>query len=335
MFNETQIGVFIILKSIKNIFIHIRSSLKLVFLIIIASILVISIISLFYKITYSVSLNGEFVGYISDKVAMQEKINTYMEAIGKDNTAFIEINTLPEYSLCLVKREHETNDDEIFEKVTKLGTSYYEYYTILEGNDEKYYVATKEQAEEVIKKLTDKKSSNIKTISYKQVFGTEIKDFSETDSIVTALYKKPVVNYSSSYTIASSDVKMDLGISLIKPVSSGYTITSRYGSRWGRTHTGLDIASPTGTPIYAAASGTVTVVHYSNVSYGNYVKISHGNGVETLYAHCNTLNVTEGQSVSQGQFIATVGSTGNSTGSHLHLEIRKNGTTLNPQNYLY
>ena len=152
---------------------------------------------------------------------------------------------------------------------------------------------------------------------------------------MTALYKKPVVTYSSSYTIASSDVKMDLGINLIKPVSAGYTITSRYGARWGSTHTGLDVAAPTGTAIHAAAGGTVTLVNYSNVSYGNYVKISHGNGVETLYAHCSTINVTEGQSVAQGETIATVGSTGNSTGSHLHLEIRKNGTTLNPQNYLY
>ena len=87
--------------------------------------------------------------------------------------------------------------------------------------------------------------------------------------------------------------------------------------------------------IVAAASGTVTYVNYSNVSYGNCVKISHGNGVETLYAHCNSIYVSVGQTVSQGQAIATVGSTGNSTGSHLHLEIRVNGTTLNPQNYLY
>jgi len=327
--------VFIILKSIKNIFVHIRSSLKLIFLIIISSILAIGIVSLFYKVTYSVSLNGEFIGYISNKSAMQEKINEYMQAAEEDNTAFIDIDVLPEYSLCLIKKGHETNDDEIFEKIANLGITYYEYYAIIEDGAEKYYVATKEQAEDIINQLTNKKSSNIKKISYSQIFGTELKDFTDTDKIVTALYKKPVVNYSGSYTIASSDVKMDLGISLIKPISSGYTITSRYGARWGGTHTGLDIAAPTGTTIYAAAGGTVSTIKSLTGSYGNYLIINHGNGVQTLYGHCNSILVSEGQSVSQGQAIATVGSTGNSTGSHLHLEIRANGTTLNPQNYLY
>lgn len=336
MFKKTQIGVFNILRSIKNIFIHIRSSLKLIFLIVISAILIISIISLFYKVTYSVTLNGEFIGYTNSRTELQEKINMYMEEGETENTAFVEISELPEYSLCLVKKGNETNDDEMFEKVKQLGTTYYEYYAILEGSEEKYYVATKEQAEDIIKQLTDKKSSNIKQIAYNQVFGTEIKDFTESDKIVTALYKKPVVkNSAGSYTIASSTTKLDLGISLIKPVSSGYTITSRYGSRWGSTHTGLDVAAPTGTTIVAAASGTVTYVNYSNASYGNCVKISHGNGIETLYAHCNTIGVTQGQTVAQGQAIATVGSTGNSTGPHLHLEIRVNGTTLNPQNYLY
>ena len=314
---------------------HIRSSLKLIFLIIISSILAIGIVSLFYKVTYSVSLNGEFIGYISNKSAMQEKINEYMQAAEEDNTAFIDIDVLPEYSLCLIKKGHETNDDEIFEKIANLGITYYEYYAIIEDGTEKYYVATKEQAEDIINQLTNKKSSNIKKISYSQIFGTELKDFTDTDKIVTALYKKPVVNYSGSYTIASSDVKMDLGISLIKPISSGYTITSRYGARWGGTHTGLDIAAPTGTTIYAAAGGTVSTIKSLTGSYGNYLIINHGNGVQTLYGHCNSILVSEGQSVSQGQAIATVGSTGNSTGSHLHLEIRANGTTLNPQNYLY
>ena len=331
-----QIGVFNILRTIKNIFVHIRSSLKFIFLVIVSGILITSIVSYFYKIAYSVTLDNEFIGYTTNKAELQQKINEYMEQNENQNVAFIEISTLPEYSLCLVKKDNETNDEEMFEKITALGTAYYEYHTILEGTEEKYYVATRQQAEEIIKELTDKKSSNIKKISYSQVFGTEIKEFTEPETIVTALYKKPVTVYSSgSYTIASTTTKIDLGINLIKPVTSCYTITSRYGARWGSTHTGLDIAAPTGTNIGAAAGGTVSYVNYSNVSYGNCIKINHGNGVETLYAHCSELFVSAGETVTQGQLIATVGSTGNSTGPHLHLEIRVNGMVVNPQHYMY
>lgn len=329
--------MFNILRSIKNIFVHIRSSLKFIFLIIVAGILITGIVSYFYKITYSVTLNGEFIGYTNNRAELQQRINEFMEQNESQNVAFVDITTLPKYSLCLVKKSNETNDEEIFAKVTGLGTAYYEYYAILEGTEEKYYVATKEQSEEIIKELTSKKSSNINKISYTQVFGTEIQEFTEVETVIADLYKKPVTTYSGSgsYKIASSTTKMDLGIGLIKPVTSGYTITSRYGSRNGGTHTGLDIASPTGTTITAAAGGTVTYVNYSNVSYGNCVKISHGNGVETLYAHCSAIYVSTGETVSQGQAIAAVGATGNSSGPHLHLEIRVNGTTLNPQNYLY
>ena len=136
------------------------------FLIIIAAALIISIVSCFYKITYSVNLNGEFIGYTNNRAELQEKINKYMEQDEEQNIAFIDITRLPEYTLCLVKKSEQENDEEIFSKVTGLGTVYYEYYTILEGTEEKYYVATKEQAEEIINKLTDKKSSNINKISY-------------------------------------------------------------------------------------------------------------------------------------------------------------------------
>ena len=113
-------------------------------------------------------------------------------------------------------------------------------------------------------------------------------------------------------------------------------ITSRFAAienvRSG-AHTGLDIAAPNGTPINAAANGTVTYAGY-HYSYGNLLIVTHANGVQTYYAHCSRLYVSVGASVSQGQTIAAVGSTGNSTGNHLHLEVRVNGTAYNPENYV-
>ena len=100
------------------------------------------------------------------------------------------------------------------------------------------------------------------------------------------------------------------------------------------SHTGLDIAASTGTPIAAAASGTVTFSGTKG-SYGKMLVITHGNGVQTYYGHCNALYVSAGTQVSQGQIIGEVGSTGNSTGPHLHLEVRVNGVAYNPQNYVY
>lgn len=83
----------------------------------------------------------------------------------------------------------------------------------------------------------------------------------------------------------------------------------------------------------AAADGVVTIATYS-ASAGNYVMISHGGGVSTVYMHCSSLNVSEGQSVTQGQVIAKVGSTGYSTGPHLHFGIRSGGSYVNPSNYV-
>ena len=119
------------------------------------------------------------------------------------------------------------------------------------------------------------------------------------------------------------------------PVSG--SITSRFGARGGSrssVHTGLDISAPSGTGIRAISAGTVSYAGYRG-SYGNLIIIDHGNGVQSYYAHCSALYVAAGQSVDSSTTIGAVGSTGNSTGPHLHLEIRINGSPVNPQNYLY
>ena len=123
----------------------------------------------------------------------------------------------------------------------------------------------------------------------------------------------------------------------IKPVSA--PVTAEFGPRihpvTGKRgmHTGIDLGAAAGTPIKAAKSGVVTAARY-HTAYGNMVIIDHGGGIKTLYAHARSLNVREGQTVKQGDVVSFVGSTGYSTGPHLHFEIIVNGTAQNPRNYL-
>lgn len=117
----------------------------------------------------------------------------------------------------------------------------------------------------------------------------------------------------------------------IWPTQGGY-INVGVGGYPG--HTGIDIPRPPNTPIYASASGIVIVAKYSYTGYGNHIIIDHGNGYTTYYAHATSLYVSVGQVVNQGDVIAGVGRTGNSSGDHLHFEIRQNGRVMIPQNYV-
>ena len=118
---------------------------------------------------------------------------------------------------------------------------------------------------------------------------------------------------------------------LIWPVSG--PVTSYFGWRWGRMHEGIDIAVPTGTAVVAAASGQVVYAGWMG-GYGNLVLIDHGGGLATAYGHNSGFAVGGGQSVGQGQVIAYAGSTGNSTGPHVHFEVRVNGSPVDPLGYL-
>ena len=328
------------INTIKRFLMFFRTSIKVIILTIISIFLICSAVAFCYKPTYAVSLNGEVIGYTADKSKLQNRINQYMEGESEEGIAFRQIDSLPQYTLCLLKKDYEFNDDEIYAKVTENGTQYYKYYAITDEKKEKYYVATFEEAESVIKKLKSKDSMNKNDLGIVEKYDTETKKFTSVETCVSKLYEaRPKVVYvataSSGAVSGTSSQKVDIGISFIKPISG--IITSRFGSRESirsSAHRGLDIATSTGTPIKAAAGGTVVAAGYSG-SYGNMVRISHGNGVETLYAHCSVLSVSTGQTVTQGQVIAKVGTTGHVTGPHLHFEVRKNGVLLNPQNYVY
>ena len=335
----------------KKVLIHTRRSMKLIILISVAILFILAIVASFYKISYSVSLDGQVLGYTDNKSKLQTQINEYIENGESQNTAFVQVDSLPQYKMCLLKRDVSSNDENIFDTIKSTGTTYYRYYAILENQEEKVYVPDFSEAEEIVNQLKEKNSTNIDNITISEKYDTELKVMDNIDDAVASLYIEPknVVVASSKKTTTSkktstgtvntamtiSGTKVALGITLAKPVSG--IISSRFGARSSirsSAHTGLDIATSTGTPVSAAASGTVTFAGWKG-SYGYLMVITHSNGVQTYYGHCSKLYFSAGDTVSQGQTIAAVGSTGNSTGPHLHFEIRVNGVAYNPQNYVY
>ena len=329
----------------KKLLIHTRRSIKLIILISLAVLLILACIASFYKISYSVTINGEMVGYTDNKSKLQTEINDYIEKGESENTAFVQVDSLPEYKVCLLKRDVQASDEDIFNIIKSAGTTYYRYYSINENDEEKLYVANFTEAEDIINQLKEKNSKNMDNIAISEKYETQMQDFTTVEDAVSNLYvQKPQVTVAKTKTTSVGSVntattiaggKVSLGISLERPVSG--IISSRFGARSSirsSAHTGLDIATSTGTPVLAAASGTVTFSGRKG-SYGNLLVITHSNGVQTYYGHCSKLYVSAGTTVTQGQTVAAVGSTGNSTGPHLHFEIRVNGVAYNPQNYLY
>ena len=293
-----------------------------------------------FDLVCEVTINGESVGYIADKDEFEAKIN---EIINKEEDAklFTVIENMPEYKLALVDKSEQTNEDVILAKLEENSETTYKLYAVTLDGEEKAVLASLEEAEKIVDEMTEKYEDDIELdIGITDIITTD-KTNETTVRVATANMNEEIENkveeieaeIEEQKEIESHTVQ---GVYLeVTPVSG--TITSRFGNRESiRTsgHTGLDIAAPYGTPIKAAADGTVTFAGYSG-GYGYVVKMDNGNGIETYYAHCSRLYVSAGDTIEAGDTIAAVGSTGNSTGNHLHFEIRVNGSVINPQNYLY
>lgn len=310
---------------------------------------IIAIILIKYKPIYKVTILGEEIGYVQNKKEFKESLKTSLIEENK-NVDNIELKSDPEYELKLVNRETKTNEEQIASKIEEDAIITYKYYDIALNNETIETVNTIEEAEEIVNQAKNENTEQELDLSILEKY-TQNKDevkvaeieVAKTDvnNKITETLEKQEAEKQAEEAAKKAQEELDAmpeinGIKIAtKPISG--TITSRYGesSRLRKsTHTGLDISATTGTDIKAVASGTVTCAKYSG-SYGNLVKIDHGNGVETWYGHTSKMYVKVGQEVKAGDVIAAVGSTGNSTGPHLHLEIRINGTHVNPQKYLY
>ena len=314
---------------------------KVMLIIISGFLLILAMIFIKYKPVYEVTVAGEKIGYI-------EKVNEFKneieEKILNQEGDYIENISLieePEYKIALLKRTKNSNENEVIEKLKTSNTVItYKYYEVALNNETKTCVKSLEDAQEVVSEIKEEFSDENLELQINERY-TESINAVDTNSIEVATLnvesaakelreKQEENNEEDSSLAVVNDIKLS-----VLPVSG--RITSRYGERSSlrrSTHTGLDIACVTGTDIKVVSNGTVTFSGKKG-SYGNLIIVDHGNGVETWYGHCSKLYKKVGESVEAGDVIAAVGSTGNSTGPHLHFEIRINGNTVNPQNYVY
>lgn len=301
--------------------------------------IILAIILIKYKPVYKVIVSDSELGYISNISKFENRINTEIYELDEANVDNVELSAIPSYKLAFLNRSNEINEEEILSQIKDSAIVTYRFYAVTLDNETKAYVDNLEQAEEVVATIksgyTNTENLNLNLQIVEKY--TNNKEEVKVDSIQVAEDNiQTVVTKMVNAVEAEKSVAVVNGTRLAVTPLDG-TITSRFGVvsriRSG-AHTGVDIARPVGTDIKAAGDGIVTFTAYSG-SYGNLVKIDNGNGVETWYGHCSKIYTKVGQKVSAGDVIAAVGSTGNSTGPHLHFEIRINGTAINPQKYMY
>ena len=295
------------------------------------------------------------MGLVSDKDKFEKDIKDTLEDV-HEPVVSATLAEKPRYSLRLVDKEDiDVDDDYVFAKIEEKIEKRYRYYNLKEDDKLLAKVSTKEEKDKLIEEL--KKDKNVKDIkveeeetkenyiiSYEEAkqlaFSTaeNIENDKKEKDAKTKIEKqntniiKNIRKGGTVSTSSSSNASAMLGsLSFRRPLNSS-RISAGYLGYPG--HRGIDFPSPQGTPVMAAEAGTVTTVLYSNKSYGNRVIIDHGNGISTLYGHNSTISVSLGQRVSKGQTIAGVGSTGRSTGNHVHFEIRINGKPINPTSYV-
>lgn len=319
----------------RKILYHTRKSVKCVSILFILLAIAIGMIFFKYKPVYTVTISGEVVGYVSDKNIIEKRINDEILA-HNGNVAFVTIKQFPQYKLEFVDRAEKTNEEELIETLKENAEITYKYYAVTLNNENKGYLNTLEEAEQLVAEIKAEHNGNLDlNIGINEYYTVNVDDARKIDETTDVTLAKQQIEDSVDELI-ERELRTVNGVYLAAVPVYG-TVTSRFGAiesvRAG-AHTGLDIGAGAGTPILAAADGVVT--HASPMgTYGNLVIVSHNNGVETYYAHCSRILVNVGQKVSAGQSLALVGSTGNSTGNHLHFEVRINGKPVNPQKYLY
>lgn len=311
---------------------------KLIAITVVAAMIVLAIMLIKYKTVYKVTISGKEVGYVTNKFEFNRLINEEIINSNEANIAFVDIDTMPSYELVLTDDSIETNEEEIFAKISEEAIITYKMYTVAVNGNNTAYVNSIEEAEETVSEIKEQYKNKLDEIdiSVNEVYTQNIDEVEQTVEVASAVQTAEAeVDIAVKEQEKIKAATLDEVYFSTRPVNGN--ITSRYGQMEAirdHAHSGLDICAPAGTDIVAAADGTVSYSGWMG-GYGNLIIIDHENGIQTYYGHCSKLYASVGDEVKAGDLIAAVGMTGYATGNHLHFEIRKNGSTLNPQKYIY
>lgn len=291
-----------------------------------------------YKFVYKVSISGKEVGYVINKYKFEQLISEKLSETDNANIAYVDYENEPTYELVLLNEAKKTNEEEILDQISQEAVITYKVYAIAVDGNNSSYVNTVEEAEKAVEEIKEQYKDNLEEIKIdvNEIYTQDITEVEQVVEVASAVENTKVeVEAAVEEQERIKSATFDGVYFEVKPVSGN--ITSRYGSYESirsHAHSGIDICAPYGTDIKAAAKGTITFAgNYGG--YGNLIIITHENGIQTYYGHCSKLYGKVGDEVEAGDVIAAVGATGFATGNHLHFEIRKNGSTINPQRYIY
>ena len=326
-------------------------TLRFIFFTILALVLIFSAVLITvlntYKPTVKAYIDGKFVGYFSSEQQFDEVYNDLVtEKQNIDSNVKVYLESEPTFETSYTRDSLIAKQNVYTNLRSEMKTEYTVYEVAVDGEN-KMKFDTKDDADRYAENLKAEVSKlNVEVKEEKLEDKGEITTVERADNILKDIVDRnkpvetPKATVSSKNTTNNSNqiqTAATIGATSVQATGGGVwpTVNRRINCQYmGYSgHTGIDLGGAVGTAIYAYKTGTVTFAGWGS-GYGLHVKIDHGNGMTTYYAHCSELFVSVGQQVTEGQMIAKIGMTGYTTGPHLHFEVRFNGVPTNPYPYI-
>jgi len=293
-----------------------------------------------YKPAVKTYVNGKFIGYFTSEQNFDEVYNSLVtEKQNIDSNVKVYLESEPTFETSYIKNQLLLEQNLYTNLRSELKTEYIIYNVAVDG-ETKMTFSSKDEANIYAEKLKSEVSKlKVEVKEEKKSELENITTIERADAILKDIVdrNKPVETPKYTYRYNANVTAPTIGPNSVAATGKGVwpTVERRINCHYMgyAGHTGIDIGGAVGTAIYAYRSGTVTFSGWGS-GYGKYIKINHGDGMVTYYAHCSELLVSAGEKVKEGQIICKIGMTGYTTGPHLHFEIRLNGVPVNPYPYI-